>query len=80
MSIIICPRSQLKTLEWIDRLRIAKELSSAILFLHTAKPYPIIHNDINPGNIFLDYTLSTKLSCVGLFERAPGLSVKNVAQ
>lgn len=40
---------------WIDRWSIAKQVTSAILYLHTYCTPPIIHKDIKSSNILLDY-------------------------
>ncbi|BFG42155.1 hypothetical protein CerSpe_284280 [Prunus speciosa] len=49
-------------LPWKIRLRIAKQLASAVTYLHTALPSPVIHRDLKPGCIFLDHDYVPKLS------------------
>lgn len=49
------------SLPWGTRLKIAKEIASAVTYLHTAFPRPIIHRDIKPENIFLDKNQAAKL-------------------
>ncbi|XP_021823310.1 non-functional pseudokinase ZED1-like [Prunus avium] len=49
-------------LPWKARLCIAKQLASALTYLHTAFPRPIIHGDVNPTCIFLDDDYVPKLS------------------
>ncbi|BFG42159.1 hypothetical protein CerSpe_284340 [Prunus speciosa] len=49
-------------LPWKTRLRIAKQLASALTYLHTAFPRPIIHRDVKPTCIFLDDDYVPKLS------------------
>ncbi|KAL5209260.1 hypothetical protein ABZP36_004883 [Zizania latifolia] len=51
---------------WFDRLRIAWEVASALVFLHSTKPSPIIHRDLKPENILLDGNLVSKIADVGL--------------
>ena len=63
--------------DWPFRLRTAKEVSSAVLFLHKARPCPIIHRDIKPANILLGHDLSAKIGDVGLARMAPELSEKS---
>ncbi|KAI3918749.1 hypothetical protein MKX01_042069 [Papaver californicum] len=46
---------------WFDRYRVAWEVGSALLFLHTSKPTPIIHRDLNKIG---DVGLSTWLPSV----------------
>ncbi|WMV34533.1 hypothetical protein MTR67_027918 [Solanum verrucosum] len=43
-----------KSLCWGNRLRVAREVASAILFLHTEFTTPIIHRSIKPSNVILD--------------------------
>ncbi|BFG42151.1 hypothetical protein CerSpe_284250 [Prunus speciosa] len=49
-------------LPWKTRLRIAKQLASALTYLHTAFPRPIIHRDVKPTCILLDDDYVPKLS------------------
>jgi serine/threonine protein kinase len=53
-------------LSWQSRIRIATELCSAIMFLHSSKPHNIIHGDLKPSNILLDANLVSKLSDFGI--------------
>ncbi|XP_016501131.2 non-functional pseudokinase ZED1-like isoform X1 [Nicotiana tabacum] len=50
-----------KLLSWKSRLKIAKSIASAILYLHTAFPTPIIYRILNPHNIILDHHCVPKL-------------------
>eukprot|EP00270_Netrium_digitus_P021958 TRINITY_DN9660_c0_g2_i2.p1 TRINITY_DN9660_c0_g2~~TRINITY_DN9660_c0_g2_i2.p1 ORF type:complete len:684 (+),score=234.30 TRINITY_DN9660_c0_g2_i2:106-2052(+) len=61
-------------LPWYVRMRIAAEVASALLILHT-RPVPIVHRDLKPGNILLDKNLVAKLGDVGLAKLMPGLSL-----
>ncbi|XP_076895404.1 U-box domain-containing protein 35-like [Bidens hawaiensis] len=51
---------------WFDRFRIAWEVASALVFLHSAKPKAIVHRDLKPANILLDQNLVSKIGDVGL--------------
>lgn len=51
---------------WFERYRIAWEVASALLFLHSSKPNPIIHRDVKPANILLDRNFVSKIGDVGL--------------
>lgn len=51
---------------WFERYRIAWEVASALAFLHSSKPKPIIHRDMKPANILLDHNLVSKIGDVGL--------------
>ncbi|XP_024190670.1 U-box domain-containing protein 35 isoform X2 [Rosa chinensis] len=51
---------------WYERFRIAWEVASALVFLHSSKPKPIIHRDLKPANILLDHNLVSKIGDVGL--------------
>ncbi|XP_050236594.1 U-box domain-containing protein 33-like isoform X2 [Mercurialis annua] len=53
-------------LSWQARIHIATELCSALIFLHSSKPYSIVHGDIKPGNVLLDANFSCKLSDFGI--------------
>ena len=49
-------------LTWQVRTRIIGEICSALVFLHSTKPHPVIHGDLKPSNILLDANLVSKLS------------------
>ncbi|XP_004307786.1 PREDICTED: U-box domain-containing protein 35-like [Fragaria vesca subsp. vesca] len=51
---------------WFERFRIAWEVASALVFLHSSKPKPIIHRDLKPANILLDHNYVSKIGDVGL--------------
>ncbi|XP_061360041.1 U-box domain-containing protein 33-like isoform X2 [Gastrolobium bilobum] len=53
-------------LSWQARTRIAAELCSALIFLHSCKPHSIVHGDVKPSNILLDANLVSKLSDFGI--------------
>ncbi|KAK7389946.1 hypothetical protein VNO78_25243 [Psophocarpus tetragonolobus] len=53
-------------LSWQSRVRIAAELCSALIFLHSRKPHSIAHGDLKPANILLDANLVSKLSDFGI--------------
>ncbi|KAM7260888.1 hypothetical protein ACFE04_026363 [Oxalis oulophora] len=53
-------------LSWQSRIRIASELCSVLMFLHSTKPLSIIHGDLKPANILLDANLVSKLSDFGI--------------
>ncbi|XP_017235711.1 U-box domain-containing protein 33 isoform X1 [Daucus carota subsp. sativus] len=52
-------------LSWQTRVRIAAELCSVLVFLHSCKPRSIIHGDLKPSNILLDTNHVSKLSDFG---------------
>ncbi|CAI7808239.1 unnamed protein product [Closterium sp. NIES-53] len=58
-------------LPWFARLRIAAEIASALLALHS-QPKPIIHLDLKPANVLLDKRLVVKLADVGVARQMPG--------
>ncbi|KAH7520726.1 hypothetical protein FEM48_Zijuj08G0175900 [Ziziphus jujuba var. spinosa] len=49
-------------LPWKTRLRIAKDVASALTYLHTTFSTPIVHRDVTPSNVFLDKDFVPKLS------------------
>ncbi|PQQ17296.1 hypothetical protein Pyn_08764 [Prunus yedoensis var. nudiflora] len=53
-------------LSWQTRIRIATELCSVLIFLHSSKPYGIVHGDLKPANILLDSNFVSKLSDFGI--------------
>ncbi|CAH8327442.1 unnamed protein product [Eruca vesicaria subsp. sativa] len=58
-------------LPWNVRLKIAKEVATAIAYLHTAFPRVIIHRDINPRNVLLDKNGTAKLTGLSLSVTLP---------
>ncbi|KAG6579627.1 U-box domain-containing protein 35, partial [Cucurbita argyrosperma subsp. sororia] len=59
-------RGNTPAIPWYERFRIAWEIASALVFLHSSKPKPIIHRDLKPANILLDRNLVSKIGDVGL--------------
>ncbi|ONI23124.1 hypothetical protein PRUPE_2G170900 [Prunus persica] len=53
-------------LSWQTRIRIATELCSVLIFLHSSKPHGIVHGDLKPANILLDDNFVSKLSDFGI--------------
>ncbi|XP_037466832.1 U-box domain-containing protein 33-like [Triticum dicoccoides] len=52
-------------LAWQARTRIIGEVCSALVFLHSCEPCPVIHGDLNAANILLDANLVSKLGDYG---------------
>ncbi|XP_020263497.1 U-box domain-containing protein 35-like isoform X2 [Asparagus officinalis] len=61
-------------LPWYYRYRIAWEIASALVFLHSSKPDPIVHRDLKPANILLDKNFVSKIGDVGLSTILPDLN------
>uniref|UniRef100_A0A1J3JZ13 RING-type E3 ubiquitin transferase n=1 Tax=Noccaea caerulescens TaxID=107243 RepID=A0A1J3JZ13_NOCCA len=57
-------------LSWESRIRIASEICSALLFLHSNVPC-IIHGNLKPSKILLDSNLVTKISDYGISQLIP---------
>ncbi|KAK3154847.1 hypothetical protein QOZ80_2BG0195830 [Eleusine coracana subsp. coracana] len=53
-------------LTWQVRTRIIFEMCSALIFLHSNKPHPVVHGDLKPANILLDANLVSKLGDFGI--------------
>ncbi|CAA0831918.1 Protein kinase protein with adenine nucleotide alpha hydrolases-like domain [Striga hermonthica] len=67
-------------LSWQHRFRIAAEIGTGLLFLHQAKPEPLVHRDLKPANILLDRNYVSKISDVGLARLVPPSVADNVTQ
>lgn len=68
------------TLPWFFRFRIIFEMACGLSFLHNAKPEPIVHRDIKPGNILLDRNYVSKISDVGLAKLLVEIVPDNVTE
>ncbi|KAJ9693211.1 hypothetical protein PVL29_012098 [Vitis rotundifolia] len=64
-------------LSWQLRFRISAEIATGLLFLHQTKPEPLVHRDLKPGNILLDYNYVSKISDVGLARLVPRSVAEN---
>ncbi|CAM8894416.1 unnamed protein product [Rhodiola kirilowii] len=53
-------------LPWQTRIRIAAELCSVLIFLHSSKSHCIVHGQLKPSNVQLDANFISKLSDVGI--------------
>ncbi|KAF8025332.1 hypothetical protein BT93_F2237 [Corymbia citriodora subsp. variegata] len=73
-------RGKSPVLSWQIRFRIAAEIATGLLFLHQTKPEPLVHRDLKPGNILLDYNYVSKISDVGLARLVPPSVAENVTQ
>lgn len=67
-------------LPWQLRFKIAAEIGTGLLFLHQAKPEPLVHRDLKPGNILLDSNYVSKISDVGLARLVPPSIADSVTQ
>lgn len=64
-------KNNVPPLTWKIRVKIAAEISSALLFLHSCKPEKIIHGNLKPENILLDSELSCKICDFGICRLVP---------
>ncbi|CAL5090321.1 unnamed protein product [Urochloa decumbens] len=55
-----------KPLSWQLRTRVASNICSALIFLHSNKPHSIVHSDLKASNILLDGNNVAKLSGFGV--------------
>ena len=67
-------------ISWSTRFKIAAEIATALLFLHQAKPEPLVHRDLKPANILLDRNYVSKISDVGLARLVPPSVADSVTQ
>lgn len=67
-------------ISWRIRFRIAADIATGLLFLHNAKPHPLVHCDLKPANILLDSNYTCKISDVGLSRLLPAAVADNVTQ
>ncbi|XP_061350402.1 U-box domain-containing protein 34-like [Gastrolobium bilobum] len=65
---------------WRKRFEIAAEIATSLLFLHQAKPEPLVHRDLKPANILLDKNFVSKISDVGLARLVPPSVADSVTQ
>ncbi|MCD7447857.1 hypothetical protein HAX54_035788 [Datura stramonium] len=68
------------SIPWEIRFKIAAEIATGLLFLHQAKPEPLVHRDLKPGNILLDKNYVCKISDVGLARLVPSSVADSVTQ
>ncbi|ERM95008.1 U-box domain-containing protein 33 [Amborella trichopoda] len=62
----LCRRNDSPALSFQARIRIASEVCSALLFLHSATPHSIVHGDLKPSNILLSTNDSAKIGDFGI--------------
>lgn len=62
----LCCKDNTSPLSWQTRIRIATELCSVLIFLHSSKPHSIVHGDLKPANVLLDANFVSKLSDFGI--------------
>ncbi|KAK4770027.1 hypothetical protein SAY87_030559 [Trapa incisa] len=73
-------RGHTPIISWRRRFKIAAEIATALLFLHQAKPEPLVHRDLKPANILLDHNYRSKISDVGLARLVPPSVADSVTQ
>ncbi|XP_050379702.1 U-box domain-containing protein 35-like [Argentina anserina] len=73
-------RGNTPVIPWQLRFRIAAEIATGLLFLHQAKPEPLVHRDLKPSNILLDNNYVSKISDVGLARLLPSSVTDAVTQ
>ncbi|KAL4621989.1 hypothetical protein ACB092_06G264900 [Castanea dentata] len=58
-------RDNTPPLSWQIRVCIATELCSSLIFLHSCKPFSILHGDLTPAKVLLDANFVSKLCDFG---------------
>uniref|UniRef100_A0A5B7BV82 RING-type E3 ubiquitin transferase n=1 Tax=Davidia involucrata TaxID=16924 RepID=A0A5B7BV82_DAVIN len=76
----IFQRNNTPPIPWRTRFKIASEIATALIFLHQAKPEPLVHRDLKPANILLDRNYVSKISDVGLARLVPPSVANSVTQ
>ncbi|KAF8765440.1 hypothetical protein HU200_008585 [Digitaria exilis] len=73
-------KKNMPPLTWKVRTRIIGEICSALAFIHSHKPYPIVHGDLNLANILLDVNFISKVANLGICHllRQPDLPTTNL--
>lgn len=66
-----CLKNNPRLLTWQMRTRIIYEICSALIFLHSNKPQPLVHGDLKPAKILLDANFVSKLADFGLCRFLP---------
>ncbi|XP_073005819.1 U-box domain-containing protein 33-like isoform X2 [Typha latifolia] len=62
----LCCKDDTPPLTWQARMRIAAEVCSSLIFLHSNKRLTLIHGDLKPTNILLGTNLVSKLGDFGI--------------
>ncbi|XP_048574004.1 U-box domain-containing protein 70-like, partial [Triticum urartu] len=57
---------QREALSWRMRVRIAAEICTGLIFLHSNRPKGIAHGDLKPDNVLLDASFGCKLADFGI--------------
>uniref|UniRef100_A0A3B6LQ92 RING-type E3 ubiquitin transferase n=1 Tax=Triticum aestivum TaxID=4565 RepID=A0A3B6LQ92_WHEAT len=58
--------NQREPLSWRMRIRIAADICTGLIFLHSNKPKGIAHGDLKPDNVLLDNSFVCKLADFGI--------------
>ncbi|KAJ6830575.1 putative U-box domain-containing protein 33 isoform X2 [Iris pallida] len=66
-----CLQKNPEILTWQIRTRIVYDICSALTFLHSVKPQPVVHGDLKPANILLGANFIGKLADFGLCRFIP---------
>ncbi|KAE9448808.1 hypothetical protein C3L33_19294, partial [Rhododendron williamsianum] len=76
----VSDQSSRHPLPWFVRFRVAFEVGCGLAFLHNSKPNPIIHQDLKPGNIFLDRNYVSKIGEVGFAKLISDVAPDNITE
>ena len=56
-------------LDWKLKLTIAIDIANGMNYLHTLKPYPLVHRDLKTSNILVDRSFNVKIADFGVAKK-----------
>lgn len=66
MSGIVTDLGRGVSLDWSSRFQIIEGIAQGLLYLHTHTDGHIVHGDLKPSNILLDFGMNAKIGDFGI--------------